>query len=102
MSKLCLSYSYLINGVLRLIIMNFESLGWVKSSKYRIEIMKMIAETPLTPKEISDRLNLNLSNVSSYLAPMIKREIIVCLSNHLRKGRLYALSKKGKELIGAL
>jgi predicted transcriptional regulator len=82
--------------------MDFDALGWIKSSKHRIEIIKALINVELTPKEISSKINLNLSNVSSYLGPMVKKNLVICLNSSLRKGRIYALSKKGKELSKAI
>ena len=61
--------------------------------------MISLQEKPLTPVTIAGKTELHTSHVSNTLAELTKEKLIVCLTPKLRKGRLYELTKTGKELL---
>lgn len=77
--------------------------GKVKGSKYRSKIVKLLAESsPKTPKELAEQTGAALNNVSNYLATLSELGLVKCLNEDLRKGKLYTLTHKGKEIYSAL
>ena len=82
--------------------MDYNKLGWIKSSTHRIRILKLLKDKPMTPKEIAQAIPLNLSNVSNYLSDLKDKGIVICLNNGLRKGRLYSISNLGKEALNKI
>jgi DNA-binding MarR family transcriptional regulator len=57
---------------------------------------------PKTSKELTEQTGAALNNVSNYLATLLELGLVKCLKDELRKGRMYALTNKGKEIYGAL
>jgi len=56
----------------------------------------------LTPKEISDKLNLHLSQVSRTLNELVEAKLVKCETPNLRKGKVYSLTEVGKECLNDL
>lgn len=80
------------------ITMDYRALGKVKSSRHRSKILELLSESPKTPKELARQTGLHLSNLSNYLTDLRKLGLVACLTNDLRKGRIYTLTEKGKEI----
>ncbi len=76
--------------------------GKVKSSKHRTKIINLLKSSPMTPKELAEQTGAALNNISNYLATLRELGLVKCLNNDLRKGRVYALTDKGKEIHSAL
>lgn len=79
--------------------MEWEKVGLVKASQHRQSILKIIAESSITPKEIATTLGIHLSQVTRSLREMEKQNIVHCLTPNLRKGRIYAITEEGLEIL---
>lgn len=75
-----------------------KAISLVKSSKHRLKILELINEDVLTPSEISKKSSLRLNHVSMYLNALKEHEIVECLNEDSKKGRLYTASKLGKQV----
>lgn len=58
-----------------------------------------LKDKPLTPTTISDKTKLYPSHVSLTLSELTEKNLVVCLTPKLKKGRLYDLTKKGRKLL---
>jgi len=77
--------------------------GIVRSSKHRSKIIELLAgSSPKTPRDLAEQTGVALNNVSNYLATLRELGLVKCLNDDLRKGRVYALTSKGKEVYSAL
>ena len=76
-----------------------SGISYIKSSKYRTNIILILSENIMTPKDIQGKLNIRINHVSMYLKELRDMGIIVCLNDDAKKGRLYQLSEYGNELI---
>lgn len=75
-------------------------IGFLKSGSHRIEILKMVnKQEPITPKEISEELNIHFSQVSRTLFELEKEELIECTTPKRKKGRIYRTTQKGKNVL---
>jgi DNA-binding MarR family transcriptional regulator len=79
--------------------MKWEDVGVVKASTIKLEILKLLLNNALTPKDISETIGKHLSQVSRSLKAMEERGIVQCVTPQLRKGRLYTITEKGKDLM---
>ena len=80
----------------------FEILGYVKISPYRTNTLKAIGDELKMPSEIANDTNVKTSQVSSALADLRKKGLVVCVNEEVRKGRLYKCTDLGKEIIEKL
>jgi predicted transcriptional regulator len=76
---------------------SWEDIGFIRSSKYRMQIMKLLESNAMTPTEISNELKTHFSQITKTLLELEKRDLVKCLTPSLRKGRLYGITDKGKK-----
>ena len=82
--------------------MKWDKYGFVIASKVRKNILSTLDEKPFTPSEITRKLSLDKSQITRALHELEKERLIICLTPHNRKGRLYKISKEGRYLIEKL
>ena len=80
----------------------FEILGYVKVSPYRTKTLKSIGDELKIPSEIASDINVKTSQVSSALSDLKKKDLVICVNEEVRKGRLYKCTDLGKEIIEKL
>ena len=54
------------------------------------------------PSEIANDLNIKTSQVSSALSDLKKKNLVVCINEEVRKGRLYKCTPLGLKIISEL
>jgi len=78
--------------------LDWKKYGYVISSGYRKKVILSLTEGPKTPKQIAIETSLYLSHVSKTLKELSSFEIVTCLNPELKRGRVYELTKDGKEI----
>lgn len=81
--------------------MSWNDVSYVIASKTRKAVLLKL-ETPRTPTFLSKELDVNLANISRGLAELEDRNIVVCLTPNQKVGKIYALTKKGTDIIGKI
>lgn len=74
----------------------------LKSSGYRLKIIKAIGKDTITPSEISKKTGIRLNHVSMFLKELKENNLVKCLNEDARKGRLYELTELGKNAINRI
>ena len=77
-------------------------LGFVKISQYRMNTLKSIGETLKIPSEIARENNYKTSQVSSALIDLKNKNLVFCVNEEVRKGRLYKCSELGLNVLEEL
>ena len=72
--------------------------AWVQISSYRCNVMKAIGEDVKIPSEIVKDSNIIASHISRILNELKQKELVECINEEARKGRLYRLTDKGMEV----
>ena len=72
----------------------YTILGYVKVSQYRTETLKSIGHNIKMPSEIAKDIGIKTIQVSASLSDLKKEELVVCVNEEIRKGRLYKCTKK--------
>ena len=78
------------------------ALSLVKASQYRWKILKTIGDGIKMPSEIAKEVKIRLNHVSMFLKDLKKNGLVECLNEGSKKGRLYQLTKLGKDVITKL
>lgn len=78
--------------------MDWDKYGFVNASKYRKNIVISLRDKPKTPKEIKEETDYYLSHVSNTLKELSEEEVVKCLTENRKKGRIYALTDLGEEI----
>ncbi|WP_296847667.1 helix-turn-helix domain-containing protein [uncultured Methanobrevibacter sp.] len=76
-----------------------EELSFVKASSYRKKVLKSLVEYPKTPTQIAYETKIHRNNISNTLKELKKYNIVECVNPEVRKGKLYRLTDKGKEIV---
>ena len=72
----------------------------IKTSEYRRKILNSLYDVDyLTPSEIAEKTNIRLNHVSNFLKDLKDNDLIICLNDAEKRGRLYQITKLGKEVI---
>jgi predicted transcriptional regulator len=79
-----------------------NAISLLKSSGYRLKIVRAIGSDTLTPSEIAEKINIRLNHVSAFLKELKENNLVKCLNEDSRKGRLYELTELGKHAIKQL
>jgi predicted transcriptional regulator len=77
---------------------DWKKYGYIISSEYRKKVLDSLQKGPKTPKQIAAETNLYLSHVSKTLNELVSFGTAVCLTPELKRGRIYELTKDGKEI----
>lgn len=77
----------------------YEILGFVKISPHRTNTLKCINEDLKIPSEIAKELNTRTSQVSAALLDLKQKNLVVCVNENVRKGRLYKCTELGLEIL---
>ena len=80
----------------------YKILGYVKVSPYRTNTLITIGNDLMMPSEIAKKLDINTSQVSSALSDLKEKNLVFCVNEEVRKGRLYKCTDLGLEIIEKL
>ena len=80
----------------------YKILGYVKVSPYRTNTLITIGNDLMMPSEIAKKLDINTSQVSSALSDLKEKNLVVCVNEEVRKGRLYKCTDLGLEILEKL
>lgn len=80
----------------------WEAVGRLTYSPRKRKILRSI-NRPMTPTDISKVTGIKLSNTSDSLSQLVKMGLLEMVTpKDIRKGRLFRVTKKGKEAIKSL
>lgn len=77
----------------------FKLVGYVIASEYRVNIMKNIGEGIKIPSAIAEDIGLRTNHVSNVLKDLKENDLVVCLNDNARKGRLYKNTDLGLKIL---
>ena len=80
----------------------YKILGFIKISQYRTNTLKSIGDELKMPSEIADELDIKTSQVSASLSDLKKKNLVICINEEVRKGRLYKCTDLGLEILKEL
>ncbi|MGD2247651.1 MAG: winged helix-turn-helix domain-containing protein [Candidatus Methanofastidiosia archaeon] len=80
----------------------WEKIGYTLASSYRRKIIFALGDGPLTPKQLSQICDIGIGHVSNVLKGLREMHLVKCLNPKMRKGRLYALTQEGTDILDFL
>lgn len=78
-----------------------DLLGFLKSGKYRVPILKRVRGRK-TPKEISNDLEISISQTSRTLSELLEKELVKCTTPSRKKGRIYKTTEDGENILNTI
>ena len=76
-----------------------QAISLIKSSEYRHKVLKAIGNEVVNPTEIAKKVSFRLNHVSMVLTELKENNLVKCLNEETKKGRLYQLTELGKNAI---
>jgi len=80
----------------------YNDVGYVKISKHRKTVFLALKNGPKMPSEITQETNMRMDDVSRALRAMDLKRLVSCVNPEMKKGRIYALTDNGKEIINEI
>ena len=74
-----------------------RKISYIKRSKNRLKVIYIIGDSFKMPSEIAEEMNLRINQISAILSDLKKENIVVCINEEEKTGRLYQLTPEGKE-----
>lgn len=74
-----------------------KTISYIKRSKNRLKVVYIIGDSFKMPSEIAEEMNLRINQISAILSDLKKENIVVCINEQEKTGRLYQLTPEGKE-----
>lgn len=81
--------------------MNDETLklkGYIEASTYRTKVIKALNKAPQMPTKIAKDTGIRPNHISMTLNQLKNKQLIKCINEEARKGRIYKLTETGKEI----
>lgn len=78
-----------------------EDINWIKSGKYRLRVLNLLAKSPMLPSELSKLLQINRVSISRILKDL-KTKNFVDFVGHETRTRTYFLTEKSRKLVEEL
>ena len=77
---------------------DWDEVGYVISSRYRVAVLGRLANSPATPSKIATDEGLSVSHVSRALSGLAEHGLVELLvPEERRKGRVYGITTEGRE-----
>lgn len=77
-------------------------ISYVEISKYREKTLKSIGNNVKIPTNIANDSGIRTNHISKVLSELKSKEIVECINEEARKGRLYRLTDTGKEVLESI
>lgn len=78
---------------------DWDRIGFVISSQYRVTVLERLASGPATPSQIADDEDIGIAAVSLALTDLRDRDLVdLLVPEDRRKGRVYGITEEGEEV----
>lgn len=75
---------------------DWDEIGYVISSRYRVTVLNQLADGPATPSRIASKSQLSIAHISRALGELRDHDLVTLLvSEDRKKGRVYGITEKG-------
>lgn len=75
-----------------------DAYSYVKRSKNRQHVVRIISTSRITPSEITEEMKVRFSLVSRVLRELKDQNIVECINEHEKIGKLYQLTDLGLQI----
>lgn len=78
---------------------DWDEIGFVISSRYRIIALRRLAVGPATPSQIATDASVGIAHISRALQDLRDRSLVdLLVSDDRKKGRVYGLTEHGRDV----
>lgn len=77
----------------------WEEIGFVISSTYRVTVLQRLSEGPATPSQIASDADIGIAHVSRALSELREHGLVdLLVPEERKKGRVYGITGDGTEI----
>ncbi len=77
-----------------------KGISLLKNSNYRRRILESLSTANyLTPSEIAEKTKIRLNHISNFLKNLKENNLVICLNEEEKRGRLYRITELGKKVV---
>lgn len=77
----------------------WDEIGFVISSRYRVAVLRRLADGPATPSQLATDSGLAIAHISRALRGLRERDLVELLvPEDRKKGRVYGITERGEEV----
>jgi DNA-binding transcriptional ArsR family regulator len=81
----------------------WDNVSFVISSRYRVAVLRRLAEGPVTPTHIAEDVDARVAHVSRAIGQLRDQGLVrLLVSEDRRKGRVYGLTSTGEQVWGII
>lgn len=80
----------------------WEIIGFIKVSSIRLETLKSLKTSFLMPSEIARITGYRTTQISKALHDLKEKELVICMNEEARKGRIYQNTDLGLAILKIL
>ena len=99
----CYKIFYIIKTIYFIMVKDNDELlkltSYVQISKYREKTLKSIGDDVKIPTNIAKDSGIRTNHISKVLSELKSKEIVECINEEARNGRLYRLTDTGKDVL---
>lgn len=78
---------------------DWDEIGYVISSHYRVAVLRQLARGPATPSKLAEDSELAIAHISRALRGLRERSLVELLvPEDRKKGRVYGITEKGEQI----
>jgi DNA-binding transcriptional ArsR family regulator len=78
---------------------DWDEIGYVISSQYRVTVLRQLADGPATPSRIATESQLSIAHISRALGELREHSLVTLLvSEDRKKGRVYGITELGETI----
>ena len=76
----------------------WDEIGYIMASKYRTLIIEKLSNKNYMPSMLAKETNIQLSHICRALKQLTEKNLIICLNEKSKKGKIYSLTEFGKKI----
>jgi predicted transcriptional regulator len=77
----------------------WELIGKIKSSELRLRVLRILENSMKMPSELSKEADISSSHISEVIGDLEEMKLIECKNPSLRKGKIYSITRLGKNIL---
>ena len=79
--------------------MEWDLISFITSGSLRFKILAELLNKTYTPSQLSVKLKIPISHISSTLKELLENNLIDCLTPDRRKNKFFQITKKGEKIL---
>ncbi len=79
--------------------MDWNLISFITSGSLRFKLLTELLNKTYTPSQLSDKLKIPISHISSTLKELSENGLIDCLTPDRRRNKFFQITKKGEKIL---